>query len=50
VVFLHVPVDTDDAAMARGREVLIELIRALVQSREMVRLVQKQDKMQKFVA
>ena len=40
VVFLHVPVESDEAAIARGREVLIELIRALVQSRKMARLAQ----------
>jgi pyrrolidone-carboxylate peptidase len=38
VVFLHVPIECDEPAIARGREVLIELIRALVQSRKMARL------------
>lgn len=32
VVFLHVPADSDEAAIETGKEVLIELIRALVQS------------------
>ena len=42
VVFLHVPVESDDVAIARGREVLIELVRALVQSRNMGRVRQLQ--------
>src|ERR1700712_3587946 len=32
VVFLHVPVDSDEAAVRTGIEVTIELIRAMVQS------------------
>jgi pyroglutamyl-peptidase len=32
VVFLHVPVDSDEASIKLGTEVTIELIRALVQS------------------
>lgn len=31
-MFLHVPGDSSDAAIAKGREVLIELIRAVVES------------------
>jgi pyroglutamyl-peptidase len=35
VVFLHVPVASDDAAVRTGIDVTIELIRALVQSGRM---------------
>jgi hypothetical protein len=45
-VFLHVPVESDEVAIARGREVLIELIRALVQSRKMARLAPPQQQQQ----
>ena len=50
VVFLHVPVESDELSIARGREVLIELIRALVQSRKMGRAAQLQHEKQKLVA
>jgi hypothetical protein len=49
-VFLHVPVESDELSIARGREVLIELIRALVQSRKMGRVAQLQHEKQKLVA
>jgi len=39
VLFLHVPVDASDAAIAIGVEATIELIRAVVVSGEMRRLV-----------
>lgn len=39
VVFLHVPVDSDDAAVKTGVDITIELIRALVQSGMMKKLV-----------
>jgi hypothetical protein len=39
VVFLHVPVDSDEAALQTGVNVTIELIRALVQSGQMKKLV-----------
>lgn len=42
VVFLHVPVDSNTEAIKTGTEVTIELIRALVQSGRVKRLV-KQD-------
>lgn len=35
VVFLHVPVDSDDAALKTGLQITLELIRALVQSGRM---------------
>jgi pyrrolidone-carboxylate peptidase len=38
VVFLHVPVEADEAALKTGVEVTIELIRALVQSGRMKKL------------
>lgn len=38
VVFLHVPVEADEAALKTGIEVTIELIRALVQSGRMKKL------------
>jgi pyroglutamyl-peptidase len=38
VVFLHVPVASDEAALKTGVEVTIELIRALVQSGRMKKL------------
>jgi pyroglutamyl-peptidase len=50
VVFFHVPVESDDAAIARGRDVLIELVKALVQSRKMAKLVQHRGEAQKLVA
>ena len=34
-VFLHVPIDTNEAALNTGVDVTIELIRALVQSGQM---------------
>lgn len=40
MVFLHVPVEADDEAIARGRDVLVELIRALAQSREVAKYLQ----------
>ena len=43
------PVESDEVAIARGREVLIELIRALVQNRKMARLAQQQHEEQKLV-
>lgn len=49
-MFLHVPVESDELAIARGREVLIELIRALVQSRKMDRVAQLQYEKQEWVA
>ena len=42
VVFLHVPVDSNTEAIKTGIEVTLELIRALVQSGRVKRLV-KQD-------
>ncbi len=39
VVFLHVPVQSDEASIEKGRTVLIELIRSMVRSRDMKRLV-----------
>lgn len=39
VVFLHVPVDADEAALETGVEVTIELIRALVQSGRMKKAI-----------
>ena len=33
VVFLHVPAESDEATIVRGREALIELVRALVLSK-----------------
>ena len=41
VVFLHVPVESDDAAVKAGIEVTIELIRAIVQSGRMKKLVRQ---------
>jgi pyroglutamyl-peptidase len=41
VVFLHVPVDSDEAALNTGTEVALELIRAMVQSGRMKKLVQQ---------
>ena len=41
VVFLHVPVDSDETAVNTGTEVALELIRALVQSGRMKKLVQQ---------
>jgi len=41
VVFLHVPVDSDEAAVETGTEVALELIRAMVQSGRMKKLVQQ---------
>ena len=38
MVFLHVPVEADEAALKTGVEVTIELIRALVQSGRMKKL------------
>ncbi|KAI9736820.1 MAG: hypothetical protein M1818_005871 [Claussenomyces sp. TS43310] len=43
VAFLHVPGDSSEAAIEMGREVLIELIRALVQSGETKRLLRGGD-------
>jgi len=40
VVFLHVPVNSDETAVNTGTEVALELIRALVQSGRMKKLVQ----------
>ena len=48
-MFLHVPVDSDEAAIVQGREVLIELIRALVQSKKMARLEQQQHEKERLV-
>lgn len=39
VVFLHVPVNADDIAIENGIEITIELIRALVQSGRMKKLL-----------
>jgi hypothetical protein len=39
VVFLHVPVDSDEAAIETGIEVTVELIRALVQSDRLGKIV-----------
>lgn len=41
MVFLHVPVDSDEAALNTGTEVALELIRAMVQSGRMKKLVQQ---------
>jgi pyrrolidone-carboxylate peptidase len=41
VVFLHVPVDSDEAALNTGTEVALELIRAMVQSGRIKKLVQQ---------
>ena len=38
VVFLHVPSHSDESSIVRGREVLIELIRALVLSKGVERI------------
>jgi pyroglutamyl-peptidase len=40
VIFLHVPVESDEAAVNTGVEATIELIRALVQSRQVKKVVQ----------
>ena len=40
VVFLHVPVDSDDAAVRTGTDVTIALIRAMVQSGRMKKFIQ----------
>jgi pyroglutamyl-peptidase len=40
VVFLHVPVDSDEEAIETGLDVTIELIRALVQSGRLKKMVQ----------
>jgi hypothetical protein len=40
VVFLHVPVESDETAVNTGIEATIELIRALVQSRQVKKVVQ----------
>lgn len=40
VVFLHVPVDGNQAAIETGIEVTIELIRAVVQSSRLQKMVQ----------
>ena len=40
VVFLHVPVESDSRSIDTGVEVAVELIRALVQSGRMKKLVQ----------
>lgn len=41
VLFLHVPVDSDEAAIDTGIEVTLELIRSLVQSGRMNKMVQQ---------
>ncbi|TVY83506.1 Pyroglutamyl-peptidase [Lachnellula suecica] len=41
VVFFHVPVDSDETAINTGTEVVLELIRSLVQSGRMKKLVQQ---------
>jgi len=41
VVFFHVPADSDDAAIRTGTEVLIELIRAMVQSRKVKKILEQ---------
>jgi len=41
VVFLHVPVESDEAAVKTGIDTTIELIRALVQSRQMEKAMQQ---------
>jgi len=41
VAFLHVPVDSDEEAISRGKEVTIELIRALVVSGRMKKILKK---------
>jgi pyroglutamyl-peptidase len=41
VVFLHVPVDSNESAVKTGVEVTIELIRALVQSDRLKKKVQQ---------
>lgn len=41
VVFLHVPVDSNEAAIKTGVEVTIELIRAVVQSGRLKKKVQQ---------
>jgi pyroglutamyl-peptidase len=39
VLFLHVPVDSDGAAIERGVDVTVELIRSMVQSSRMKKTV-----------
>jgi len=41
VIFLHVPVESDDISVRRGVDITIELIRALVQSGKMKKLTQQ---------
>jgi len=41
VVFLHVPVDSDEAATKTGVEVTLELIRAMVQSGRLKKAIKK---------
>lgn len=41
VVFLHVPVDSDDASVQAGVDITIELIRAMVQSGRMKKILQQ---------
>jgi pyroglutamyl-peptidase len=38
VLFLHVPVESDEAAVKTGTEVALELIRALVTSAQLKKL------------
>ena len=43
-MFLHVPVQSDPASISRGREVLIELVRAMVLSRGVERVMADRSK------
>jgi len=39
VVFLHVPVDSDETAIQTGKDILVELIRAVAQSQRVKKVV-----------